>query len=624
MFGITYETWSSVCQMYTKLGSGSQKAYLQWFPFSKLSNTDAETLCSEEFYNKYIQTGAVVLFNSSMHRSENFLQKSDGSFRDSSLVSPILYLLLQCVGKEISNAYTSDRQANIEVFYAGNYDHMRPKYKQDYDDFFKSLNSSIENYQYFIKTDLTNFFSNISIDTLLHQIDTVCNRDSRRFSQVQLQLFKELLSYSGGGRFPLIENSIASSYLATVVYLDIIDQRLCQFIADKIPSITSFKMVRYVDDLYILIQSEKSIEYLHQAYNEIRNEYSSILKEYKLALNANKCCFRPTHEINSELKKSLYDEFYSGEKATIETLFSGSLLKFLQELWVELFLDSIDVEKYNKLVEKHFSHPNVEFTPNEVFNYYVYENQTELKSPEVVKEIADLVDQDISFISLDPKRLGVMIMGTGNDQAIKNVLSNLFKRYRDNKWNSYDTTTAISYLVQSKFQHIDLLKVIENENKNLYVFYEIGCQSSFIRHFKNKHHNTYVEIISNDWKTYYLYFLYRVERSRHNNMSSFGFFKSFFDRMTAHLAFAITLDPSDRKPNYKKYYKDKMVQKVFASVPGSNTIISTAFDLRNANPVAHSSAGLIDRNDSEKAISQSISDLKKLIRDFCTAHSLIK
>ena len=44
------------------------------------------------------------------------------------------------------------------------------------------------------------------------------------------------------------------------------------------------------------------------------------------------------------------------------------------------------------MVEKHFSHPNVEFTPNEVFNYYVYENQTELKSPEVVKEIADLVD----------------------------------------------------------------------------------------------------------------------------------------------------------------------------------------------------------------------------------------
>lgn len=622
MFGITYETWSTICQMYTKLSLGSQKAYLQWFPFSKLSENDINTLCSVEFYKKYIQTGAIVLFNSSMHRSENFLQKSDGSFRDSSLVSPILYLLLQSVGKEIANVYVSNRQKNIEVFYAGNYDHMRAKYKQDYDNFFKCLNADIEKYQYFIKTDLTNFFSNINIDTLLHQVDAVCNKDTCRFTQAQLQLYKELLSYSGGGRFPLIENSIASSYLSTVVYLDMIDQRLCQFIAEKVPSIAEFKFVRYVDDLYILIQSEEPIGYLHQAYNEIRNEYSSILKEYNLALNARKCCFRPTREINDELKKSLYDEFYRGEKATIETLFSGSLLKFLQELWLELFLDSIDIEKYNDLIIKHFSHPDIEFTPNEVFNYYVYENQTELKSPEVVKEISDLVAQDISFISLDPKRLGVMIMGAGNDQAIKNVLSNLFKRYREKKWNSYDTTTAITYLVQSKFQHIDLLKVIETENKNLYDFYEIGCQSSFMRHFRKKRPNAYIKFISFDWKTYFLYFLYRVERSRHNNMSAFGFFKSFFDRMTAHLAFAINLDPKDKSPNYNKYYRDKTVQKVYASIPGSTAIISTAFSLRNSNPVAHASAELVDREDSEAAILQSISDLKKLICDFCITHKL--
>ena len=35
MFGFTYDTWREICEMYFKLGDGSKKAYLQWFPFSK-------------------------------------------------------------------------------------------------------------------------------------------------------------------------------------------------------------------------------------------------------------------------------------------------------------------------------------------------------------------------------------------------------------------------------------------------------------------------------------------------------------------------------------------------------------------------------------------------------------
>ena len=32
MFGFTYDTWRETCKMYFKLGDGSKKAYLQWFP----------------------------------------------------------------------------------------------------------------------------------------------------------------------------------------------------------------------------------------------------------------------------------------------------------------------------------------------------------------------------------------------------------------------------------------------------------------------------------------------------------------------------------------------------------------------------------------------------------------
>ena len=124
MFGITYDTWKQTCQMYFDLSTGSKKSYLQWFPFSKTTKEDEEYIASEEFFDKYIKKAAFVLFPEAMHQSENFLQKGDGSFRDSSLLSPILYLVLQAVGKEVSNHYQPIRKVSIDAFYAGNYEHI--------------------------------------------------------------------------------------------------------------------------------------------------------------------------------------------------------------------------------------------------------------------------------------------------------------------------------------------------------------------------------------------------------------------------------------------------------------------------------------------------------------------
>lgn len=92
MFGISYDTWKKVCGMYFTLGIGSQKAYLQWFPFTKLSSDDKKIISGEDFYNRYIRTASFMLFPPAMHQSENYLQKGDGSFRDSSLIAPILFL----------------------------------------------------------------------------------------------------------------------------------------------------------------------------------------------------------------------------------------------------------------------------------------------------------------------------------------------------------------------------------------------------------------------------------------------------------------------------------------------------------------------------------------------------
>ena len=82
-----------------------------------------------------------------------------------------------------------------------------------------------------------------------------------------------------------------------------------------------------------------------------------------------------------------------------------------------------------------------------------------------------------------------MVMQSGNDNAVKAMLNQLFIRERAGVWNSYDTTIAIAYLIQSKFQHIDLLKVLREHNEDLYAYYYYGCRRSFIHQIKGEREN---------------------------------------------------------------------------------------------------------------------------------------
>lgn len=276
-------------------------------------------------------------------------------------------------------------------------------------------------------------------------------------------------------------------------------------------------------------------------------------------------------------------------------------------------MDSIDIERYNKLVNKHFSSDDIEFTPSEVFNYFVYENEDELKSEPLVEEIVGLVAQSISFISLDPKRLTVMIMKTQNDRAIKGFLNQLFRKDRSNKWNSYDTTIAISYLIQSRFQHRDLLNILYCRHPNLYCYYFHHCKNSTIHCFDPWRVKKLASIIAQDRKANYLFFMHLCEMKRANYMAAFAYYKNYFDRVTADLDFAAGNDPSLGKPNYNKFYREGTLISFYSGVNESNAVIEKAHKLRNANPLSHASSRLLDSNDTSEDLCESIKALSKLI-----------
>lgn len=618
MFCIKYQTWKDVCNMYFSLKTGVKKSYIQWFPFTKLSYNDKLFLCSEEFYTKYIKSFSFLLFANNIYQSSNYIQKSDGGLRNASLVSPILYLTLQAIGKEIYDQYTSQRVDDISVYYAGNYEQMRPIYKQDYDNFFKEVNANISGYNYFIKTDISNFYSDINVNKLLNRIDNICNKISVIFSQSQLQIIKELLLYCGGGNFPLLENSIASSYLSTVIYLDDIDVKLHKFINGNKFNISDFKMIRYVDDMYILLSSNANKRELTNIYNEIRNQYSSLLKEYDLALNAKKCCLKSTVEINDELKKSLYDEYVNGEKRNIAELFPNSLEYFLDDLINEISSNGIDIDKYNELINKNFSSNDIEFTANEVFNYFIYDRNDIVKTEVITQKLVRLLNESLSFIYLDPKRLTILIMKNQNNTAIKAFLNQLFLRARAGKWNSFDTMISITYLIQSQFNHIDLLNVLKGQQSQLYDYYVKFCKSSFILTFKNEKTNKLQSIIMNDAKTMFLYFLFMCEYHKKNLMTAFAYFKNFFDRATADIDFYENKNSKYKKPNYNKFYQEKSLCAFYKNDQNSADIITKAHKLRNANPVSHSSSELLDDNNSSKDLIISIKNLFDLLLEHIT------
>lgn len=613
MFGISYLTWVKTCKMYFNVSKSSAQNSLQWFPFSKLSADEEKNISSEAFFYNYIKTGSFVLFSQIMGCSENYLQKGDGSFRESYLISPVLYLVIQAIGIEVYNNYHCDIGLEYtSIYYAGNYDNMDPKYKKSYDSFFKEINACSLEYTHFIKTDISNFFSFINLDVLIANIDKVCNCNEVVFSQTQLQLFKSLLSYIGNGKFPLLENSIASSFLATFVYLYEADCKLEQFLSNIVFQSQSFRMVRYVDDLYIFFSSDRSSCDMKKIYNSIRNEYSSILKEYHLSLNARKCCLKRTNEINEELKKSLYDEYYNGVRCSIEEMFPNAVENFLNALMINLENYSVDMEEYNDLIVTHFSSNDIEFTPTEVFNYYVYEKNSIFSSQKIASIIKKMIDINISFINLDPKRLTTMLIKTKSDSVIKGFLNKLFVRNRHNLWNSYDTNIAISYLLQRKFQHIDLLNILKSRTPCLYEYYSLNCKQSFYNKLYCKTDKLNA-IICDDVKAKYLYFMSLCEYKKNSHMVSFAYFKNFFDRVTADFDYKYNNESKLKKPNYKAFHKENAMKKFYVGITDSESVIGKAHDLRNSNPLSHSSSQLIENNNTSFEIRESIKNLSQLL-----------
>lgn len=594
--------------------------YLQWYPFTKLLNEEKDILISEKFFRNYIKTGLFLYYDENWIVTNNYIMKGDGNFRNAALVSPIMYLMVLSIGKTISKKYTSTRPRGISVFYAGDFQQNRLYYKKDYDVFFKTINEFSQTYKYFIKTDIKDFFSNIDVNLLFEMVDQKIAETAHPLSQKDLLMYKELLLCLGQSEFPLIENSTVSSYLSTVVYLEDVDINLHRYIKTKENDIYDFVMIRYVDDLYILFNSQTPEEKLTPMVNRILNCYSSELKKNNLSLNRGKTSWKQVSELSYELKKSLYDEEVNGKEFNVTDLVDETLLlNFLKELKDELISHRLEILLYKNLIEKYFCLPGTEYTPQEIYNSLVYEKHNLFSDAKIINVLMILVLFDYSFLKLDTKRLLIILLKTKNCSLIKSLLSKIFEANRNETWNIYDTSLAINYLLQRNFEHCDLLEILKIEESDVYKYYNLFCKQSFFISMRNPE-NSYIKnfgekiFSDSDDKLFFLYFMYKVELKKKNYLSAFAYYKNFFDRISAHLGVPIYKKEGKRRPNYKLYYKESELSKLYKSITRSSDIIKRAHEIRNSNPLSHSSAELIDNKMTYKDILSSINELNLLIK----------
>jgi len=619
MFPLEYTDWQVVCKKILYQLPYKKKYFLQWFPFIKLSNEDKKYIIGEDFFKRFIKSGLFLLFSETWFVCNNYMLKVDGNFRNASLVSPILYLVSLTIGKKISKYYKYNRPTDIILYYAGNYDKNIFSYEREYDAFCKKILNLSKNYMFFIKTDIKDFYSNIDVNRLIKILDDNININEVNILQKELMIYKELLLYIGQNEFPLIENSLVSSYLSTVIYLDNPDKNLYYYIKNKIHNITGFVMIRYVDDMYILFNSDISFEKIIPDIKRILYFYSSELKKIGLSLNKSKTKYNNITALSEELNKSFYGDKFNDNHINVMNLVNiNMIINFINQIIISLNENELTNDRYINIINNIFNIENSGKKAKDIFNSLIYTNHQLFTNKFVIEKIKMLINIDYIFLKIDPQRLVIMLLKTRDSELIKLFLNKLFETHRKEIWDVYDTTIAVYYLIQRGFIHDDLLTILLKEENDIYKYYNLFCKNTFIDIYNDSKNiiNIFYEnyYYKNDIKLFILYFLFKIEYKKNNLLTAFAYYKSFFDRISAHFAYSIFSIKENKMPNYSKYYRESELKKIYSDIDNADEIIKNAHKLRNSNPIAHSSAELLDDNDVEINILNIIKELSMLIK----------
>ena len=441
MINITYDIWKETCELIQKYAKNYGKFYLQLYPFYNFNNLS--NLSSKSFFDSYVNNGAIFANYNNFDRIDNYCRKSDGSYRKRFLLNPIMYIYYIAIGLHFSKKYNQKRNNDIYVEYGASFEKGDLHYRNSYRKFVNYVSNTCFEYNYYYKLDISDFFNKIDIDLLTKLLS-----NSFKFNQKEQMLFKEFIKWCGNGNFPQTECGVTSSYLATIVYFDIIDNKLYNLLS-KEKNIRRFKICRYVDDLYILLDIDGRLN-TDIIENRISSLYENLIYEYNLSINRKKSKFNKCDNIFSDLKSFSILEDY-GNDIDIPLEYKQHLFDFLTELVQYAEKGGINYQKYVDLINKYFDDPESTYHAGQILYVLVYKNIEWLKETKILKKITKIIENDFNVLSVDPRRLVSLIVNTHDEEIIKKFLNKLYCCVEDGNWLVSHNFMSFQYLLYRNF-----------------------------------------------------------------------------------------------------------------------------------------------------------------------------
>ena len=605
MLNFDYDFWKEVCINIEKYADIYGKCYLQLYPFT--FSYSLHSISEKKFYDSIIKNGAIFELNN-FNFPDNFDIKKDGSLRKRNLLTPIIYLYYIAIGKYISNKFKPIAIAHYDCYYAGNFKYNEYHYKRIYKDYITVIKENALKYDYYLKLDIHSFFDSIDLKKL--KLILVKNG---AITETESYIIEKFLSLCGSGKMPQIECGITSSYLATICYLNELDNQLVKYLLSY-KNFKSFKVTRYVDDLFIFFTSNRKVNQ-NEIENDIVNYLNTIYYDYSLSINRDKTKLKRTSKIYSDINAISIDENLEIEKDNDELFRRNIIHKFLKHLIKCINENGINYKKYNEIVNTIFYKKKVRYRSSQIYNNLIYHNSKWISNTETIDALKKALDSHYNVLSLDPRKLTTLILKTEDSKLIKKMLEKLFDIYRKGEWDIFCTHIALIYLFNSGFKHIDLLSIIKEKDYILYnyilsyckVDWHLKCISKYNYKFATRAYKTNSNL-------YYLSLMYIYELKNENYLTAFAYYKSFFDVKTAHFEH---IKDSKNKFSVENYYKKNNLIKFYKKYSDSvEKILKDTFKYRNGNPVCHGSCQVLDKHNQTKLLCKNIDDLEKIIESY--------
>lgn len=603
MINIKYETWKKSCEFVREYAKKYGKFYIQLYPL----NCSLERFATSEFYDSYIKNGLIFMDYANFDRIDNYCNKDNGSYRNRYLITPIMYLYYVAIGLHISENYRSNRTDGIVVNYGGNFEDGDLHYRDSYNNFVKKVLSELDDYNYFFKMDVADFYNKLDINKLSSKIS-----NAMRFKQNEQMFFKEFLLFCGNGYFPQIECGITSSYLATEIYFENIDNQLFKFLQKK-SDVKKFKIFRYVDDLYILldIDGRKNTDKIE---NSIESFYQDELYKYNLSINKQKSKFDKTTNIYACLKSfSVFDDPYDDVEIPIE--YKKHLMDFLSELCSISDNKSITYKKYSDLLKKYFDSDDNTYHTNQLLYVLIYKNISWLNSGRIIKKLVHIIQNDFNILTVDPRKMVAMITNTYDGELIRAFLNKLYIAAEMCEWNVAHKYIAREYLLRRNFVSTKLLNKMEQYNEADVRFLKRYYKNDWRKMFNNNYLLSFAgKVDLRRSPVVALKFLEITSMLNEDYLMAQSYNKNYFDAMTNH--FDMILEPEHCKK--KVFYSKRELKRIYTQLLDIDYSewekIDRLCDTRNGNPLCHASMNIFNsKNDINKKIKSDIEFINNFI-----------